>query len=50
MKKLISVLLAVMLIFGTQAAFAYDLNQNADFEPQTIRDGLIISVPTYTMV
>ena len=50
MKKLISVLLTVMLIFSAQAAFAYDLNQNADFEPQTIRDGLIISVPTYTMV
>lgn len=47
MKKLISLLLALTLIFGTQAAFAYDLGQKADFEPKTIRDSLIVSPPVY---
>ena len=48
MKKLISLLLALTLIFGTQAAFAYDLGQRTDFEPKTFRDSLIISSPVYS--
>lgn len=47
MKKIVSTLMAVSMLLSAHGTFAYDLKQKDDFEPQTIRDGLVVSIPQY---